>query len=380
MDVSKFRILPALLVCSLALTGCSSTHAALGKPTMKNRWRIGPFAVTRTSVPASLFNDPYEAMVGSDTELRVGTAPPYVIYRTKLGGSHWTAITRLDCASQPLWSAIEGPAAALVCLGTSAATNRLVLISQGGSLATYRMPVHLPSPVPALEVGGWMFGGLNGDIRWIVSKNAEPPVLYGTGMIDLGSGRSGAIPQTLSLFGTAARQKEDMLSPNDALFEMRSTYPATQASTIFRWSAPHKSWVQIGRIPSFFGVMAVADDGSLWIRMPATNNPDDLTDWYIAHEDPGSQRAQKWRIHGNLLFVGPGYAVYTPYNDTFSLDILFPMQHRTLRFGGLVQPAAFAGTSFGVAEVGLPSEFGTATQVVLVGKGSNLQAIVISAK
>ena len=170
-----------------------------------------------------------------------------------------------------------------------------------------------------------------------------------------------------------------MLSPDDTLYQVhQSSDPATRWSTVDRWSLSRDGWVQVGRVPTVFGpIMAISDGGGLWVRLPATRNPTDLTDWYVVHEVPGSSQVRKWRIHGDLLGIGPGYAVYTPFADSSSVDLLFPLQHRTLRFTGLVDP--YPGSA-GVGVVGSSRQFGPGTQVVVVGKRSGMQELVISVR
>lgn len=375
MSKPKPYLAVTLFIGSLVLSGCNAVGTA--SHTAKNRWNIGPFTLQRTNVPASVFNNPNEAMIGARTQLSVGTTPPYAVSRRTLGSGNWATVSSFNCAYQPYWTAIQGPAASLLCLGTPPTPNRLILFYANGTVASYDMPVHLPTPVPALEVTGQAFGGGYGDLIWWVWKNAEPPVRYGSGVIDLATGKDSPLG-SLAGYETAKRQLSPMLAPNDTLYGVGSSYPATQKSTVYRWSMPRHAWVRVGTVPSFFGIMAIADNGSVWTRLPATKDPTDLTDWYIEREFPGSSLVQKWRIHGDLLGVGPGYAVYTPFSDSSSVDLLFPLQHRTLRFSGLVTPVSLHATVLGVGEMGIPNQFGPGTQVVIVGKGSGIQELVIS--
>ena len=362
-------LVAALAVGSLALGGCgvvgSPSHGAVAR----NLWRVGPFTVRRTNVPASVFDDASMALIGDRTLLRVGAKAPYTVSRRTLGSKSWLTVDRLDCASQPSWTAIQGPAASLLCLGSAPAPNRLILFYQDGAVASYDLALHLPTPVPTLDFGGEVIGGKQGALVWSVLKNSEPPVRYGLGVLDLATGGDG--PEGLLFpYQPAKGQLSPMLAPDDTMYGLSYAYPAAQQATVYRWSMSERSWVKTGAVPSDVGATVVAHGGSLWASDSA-----DLAHWLIEREVPGSRRVQKWHIDGDLIGLGPGYVVYSPYYDSASVDLYFLLQHGTLRFPGLVNPFTWAQ---GVGVMSMPRQYGTQQDVVVVGKGDGLQEIAIS--
>lgn len=110
-----------------------------------------------------------------------------------------------------------------------------------------------------------------------------------------------------------------------------------ERANVYRWSGT--SWTPIGTLPEGigyhpFGPGAVTDGGALWFA--ASVQPEGtggFTDWYLERAVPGSGRVQSWRIHGEFLAVGPGYAVFAPASYPTNVAVYFPLRRRTLHFG-----------------------------------------------
>lgn len=371
----KMRLMLILIVGAILFDGCHAQPTVAHTQTV---WYVGPFVVRRTTVIPSVFNDRHQAVVGSKVVLRVGTSPPYIVSRKPLGHGQWKTISKLQCAAQPSWTGIQGPAASLLCIEKPPAASRLVLVYPSGVIESYGISVRLPQPVPSLFVTGRAYGGMRGQIIWWVYKNAEPPVYYGSGVLDLVSGRCGTIGP---LADKKTQQLSFVLAPNDSLFGVQSVR-ASRTSTsknVYRWSTHDSMWVEVGRVSSSLGADAIDDNGTIWTYRPAEGF-NDLDHWVIEREVPGSHQVDEWPIVGNLIGIGPGYAVFTPYTNSSSVNVFFPLQHRTLRFSGLVGPVSLQATVLGVGEMGVPNEFGPQNQVVLVGNRNGIEALTISTK
>lgn len=377
MTASRLSLLAA---ASLVLGGCttSRTSAPTRPPAT---WHVGAFTVRQLAVPASVINGPDKIQVGNDTVLRVSTTAPYMVTRRTLGSIRWTTVTRLDCAQQPVWTEIQGPQAALLCagpVGGPASENRLILITSGGSVSAYTLPVQFPVAVmPRIVVNGVEFGGASGDLLWTAYYSTEPPISYGSGLIALASGKDTVVPASLS-----APSFSPCVSPDDSLYWI-------ERDTVYRWQSGLHTWSSLGPLPSFVGYhsfnggngcvgTAVANDGSVWTAASATEYPGlayDYTSWYFERGVAGSHRVQSWKIHGDLISVGAGYAVYFPASDPTSVDIYFPLQRRTLHFRNLDPPVSLHLNGF--AQIG-QRYFNPAMQVVLTGKQARPLEIEIS--
>lgn len=369
----------ALTAALLVSGGCSAQKTtALQKPTTV--WHVGAYTVRQLTVPASVITEPYAVQVGATTIIQVSTSMPYAISRRPLENKRWTTVAHIDCAQQPTWTYIQGPLAALLCpgpIGGTGSENRLVLITAGGSVSTYTLPVRLGNPVGrGVNIWGLEFDGGAGGLLWTADYDTEPPVQYGSGLLTLSDGKDTAIPPSLSVPSVSPCVGPYGLSPDDALYW-------TDSNGVYRWDGRHRIWTFLGQLPSFIGnhpssgtdgcVMATADDGSVWVAMSATEN--DFTRWLFQRAAPGSRHVEDWRVHGDIVGIGPGYAIYVPAMDQTSLAIYFPLQDRTLHFTGLNPPPSDPVS--GIAYMG-EMYFHPATQVVLTGKGTNAVEIEIS--
>lgn len=366
-------ILFALCISSVALSGCGSHGSSTRTP--RKLWTIGPFHVRRLNTPYRDFSPGGEALLGSGTELRIRGSGPYMVLRRTDGVGPWHRVATLSCASHPRWTSIDGPEAELLCLGGAQESNQLFAIPPSGPTSAYDIPVRVPTPLPvAFGMGGMAIGGSKGRLLWSVGTGVIPPVTYGSGYLNMATGQESSVPSQIL---TQLHREAMLLSPNDTLYQVSFSTQSGQ-SIETRWSTRRSTWVQVGTFPTVFGpIMGISDGGGVWARLQATKNPLDIEDWYVVYEVPGSPRVEKWRIHGNLLGIGPGYAVYIPFSDSQEVNILFPLQHRTLRFRGLTNPYPGA---LQVGDIGVPAQFGTDSEVVAVGHGFKTEELVVSTK
>ena len=343
MRVLRAPLLPAAALAAALLAACGRAPAAPHRGVAQVS-RIGIYTVRKISLPPSAVVQafpragPY-VLAGPDTLLRVSTTAPYTVARKTLGKDGWTPVTALDCAQQPYFAQSDGPEVVLVCAGPVGSTaNRLLLIDPQGAIQAVSMPVSIPVPLSRAVVSTEQFDGARGGLIWQVALNGEPPTLYGQGLVDLGTGRSGSLPTALRALRYYDPTAYTMLGTNDALYEMR--YASNQAKTagVYRWSAASGSWTFLGDVPHVryaYGEAVVAADGSLWQMAPVRPSAGLVYDWRIDREVPGSRQVQTWRIDGDVLGVGPGYFAYLPGADPTTLVVRFPLQHRSLKFTDL---------------------------------------------
>ena len=103
---------------------------------------------------------------------------------------------------------------------------------------------------------------------------------------------------------------------------------------------------------------------------------------HFVREVPGSHKVRSWEIRGDVIGGGPGYVAYIPPSDLGSVDVSFPLQHRTLRFRGLDRPSemrlVIPSSVAWMGGAGRQWYLDPAMQVVLVGTGRKMQEIEIS--
>ncbi len=120
-------------------------------------------------------------------------------------------------------------------------------------------------------------------------------------------------------------------SASAALFLVGSGGSESENVPVYRWSKVDAKLTPLGEVP-LYETLGVGDDGTLWAIRPAYPPPGSQQSVYFLREVPGGGRVQSWRIDGQVLGGGPGYVVYVPKSDSASLDIFFPLQHRTVHY------------------------------------------------
>ena len=82
-------------------------------------------------------------------------------------------------------------------------------------------------------------------------------------------------------------------------------------------------------------------------------------------------RVQSWKIDGQVIGGGPGYVIYFPKSDPASLDIFFPLQHRTLHYRKLNDPGK-------ILRLAVLWQVDAKMQAVVTGEGAKAVEIQIS--
>ncbi len=350
----------ALVGASLLFCGCAAP-SALVHPPPTTEWRVGPFVVRRVSLPASVLDNANDRFLGSDTVLRVGTTSPYVVSRRSLDSRHWSTVAALRCSQQPIWQGGEGPRAILLCVGPTGTPTRLVLVGDRGGAAIYDLPVHLAhiygGSVVTTEAGSQLF--------WEAIGTSPFSAPAGTGTINLRTGaRSTA---TLPSFGPV------ILSPDDTLYAFKTSLKQGSSAGEYRLTGSQGRWEFVGNLPDQ-RIVAVGNDGTAWAFTP---NEADINLGDFVRETPGSHRVSTWTIHGYAIGYGPGYIAYMPLGadgtSGSSLDLFFPMQHRTLRFQGLY----FSGAPTGPAPAYL-DQTSPSTGLLHLQRGDKSENLVIT--
>lgn len=316
------------------LGGCGLSSNASARPSAHTTWHVGPITVRRETGPASALGE-HEQLVGTDTVLRIGTTPPYVISLRKLGSRHWSDVSSIGCSQQPAWQSVGGPQRALLCAGATGIPTRptqLVLVDAQGGVIAYDLPVRLPRPVFAGSVTGIEFGPQSTDVIWYAMGISGSSPNVGSGMIDLGTSTSSPIPAQITQPANGqAGANVQILSPNDTLYVVK--FPPKGAA-VYRWSSSNQLQF-LGDVPDQ-RVEAVSDDGTVWASVP---DPTSLYRERFVQEVPGSSRVASWTIRGAVVGYGPGYIAYMPLTADGlpgpSVDLYFPVQHRTLQFSGV---------------------------------------------
>lgn len=376
-DVKRWHKYWLLAIVPPLLGGCGLSPSASSRPSAHATWHVGPFTVRPEMLPSSALNNPHEQLVGSDTVLRIGTTPPYVISLRKLGSRHWSDVSSLGCSQQPAWQGVEGPQRALLCAGATGIPNRptqLVLVDAQGGVTAYDLPVHLPRPVFAGSVTGIEFGPQSTDVIWYAMGISGLSPNVGSGMIDLGTSMSLPIPAEITqpANGQAGANLQS-LSPNDSLYVVK--FPPKDAA-VYRWSSGTNRLQFLGDVPDQ-RVDATSDDGTMWALEP---DPKVLYRERFVEEAPGSGHATSWTIRGAVVGDGPGYIAYTPLTAAgvpgSSVDLYFPVEHRTLHFSAAppadtpTGSAAFMGSpSPGINRLQL--QMGNKTEVVMITGSQN---------
>jgi|GEM_PF-6837319 len=393
------RLTRGIITAALALgiTGCASV--AEGPPRAAHKppatvWHVGRFTVREVSLPAVATADefpnlgPY-ALSGGFTLARVSTSPPYTVSRTDLTTHSVTSLGTVPCAQQPYFAQTVGRGTVLFCPGgVGSALNSLLLIGQTGPMTALGLPVRIPVPANRLQVIAQEF---NGYVEWTVLLNSEPPVLYGRGMIDIATGRNEPIPRSVkyppgtaqvkpgTAMGPGSSSSDVFVGPGDLLYDAVMTEGSSQEK-IYTWSATQGAWTDLGTLfPGTFpfGSPALAPDGSAWwIRpKPTAGIP---YDWHVVRTVIGTSKVRTWRVHGDMLGVGPGFFAYLPFQNPGELVIDFPLLGKLLTFsdlGALPGPPYFLDQA---AQMGTEWSTLTDTQVIYMGVGSKEKVLLIT--
>jgi hypothetical protein len=341
--------------------------------------KIGPFRVSRMAIPRVLVDGSQTYQIGPNTMVRASDSAPYVLQRRTLTAGRWTTVFR---CSQPLMGlGIYGPLSGYLCPappGASPQRNRLILFDPAGRARTYALPVRLPTSRQWLQVAGYVFGGKNGSLTWVAAETYPVATTeLGSGLIDLATGSNMAAPASIAL---EVRRTSDglffmpkgkpYLSLNDALFQVGLGAFDGENVPMYQWSRADAKLTKLGAVP-LYATLGVGDDGTLWATRPAYPPPGSRQSVYVLREVPGGGRVQSWKVDGEVLGGGPGYVVYVPKSAPTSLDILFPLQHRTLHYRNLNDPGK-------ILRLAVLWHVDAKMQAVVTGEGAKAVEIQIS--
>ena len=370
----------ALAVCAgITCAACGAPQSAPSQPKSVKAIKIGPFRVSRMAIPGVLVNGSQTYQIGPNTMVRASDSAPYVLQRRTLTAGRWTTVFR--CAQPPIGTNIYGPLTGFLCPappGASTQRNPVILFDPTGQARTYNLPVRLPTSRQWLQVVGYVFGGKKGSLAWLAAE--DYPVGQtglGSGLIDLAAGKSKAAPASITLdmrqtWSGFFQMPSGMpyLSPSDALFLVGSSASEGENVPVCRWSKVDAKLTPLGEVP-LYETLGVGDDGTLWAIRPAFPSPGSQQSVYFLREVPGGGRVQSWKIDGQVLGGGPGYVVYVPNSNPTSLDIFFPLQHRTLRYRNLNDPGK-------ILRLAVLWQVDAKMQAVVTGEGAKVLEIQIS--
>ncbi len=374
------RLLTLMAVCAgIACAACGAPQSAPSQPKPAKVIKIGAFRVRRIVIPRALVNGSPTYQIGPNTMVRVGDSAPYVLQRRPLTSGRWETVYR--CAQPLIGTDINGPLTGFLCPappGASTQRNRVILFDPQGQPRTYSLPVRLPTSRQWLQVVGYVFGGKEGSLAWLAAE--DYPVGQrdlGSGLIDLAAGKSKAAPAAITLdmrqtWNGFYQMPGGMpyLSPSDELFLVGSSAREGGYVPVYRWSRVIAKLTPLGEVP-LYETLAVGDDSTLWALRPAFSPPESQQSVYFLREVPSGGRVQSWRIDGQVLGGGPGYVVYVPKSDPASLDIFFPLQHRTLQYRKLNDPGK-------MLRLAVLWQVDAKMQVVVSGEGAKAVEIQIS--
>ena len=373
--------LVALLIASSA-AGCARVPATAPRGTAGLPQHIGPFTVREVRLPAAAVAQAFPrggaVLVGPHSLLRVTASRPYTVFRQRLDGTAVTAVARPGCAQPPFFAQSLGPDAVLVCAGpVDGRGNRLILLGARGPARGVPIAARIPVPISQVVVSTEQYDGSEGDLLWSVTRNGEPPTPYGSGVVDLATGRAVTLPEALAPLRTYDPQASIVFGRDDTLYEL--WHPPSPTLGIFRWGQPGGAWTAVGWVPyvQSYGEPAVGSDGSLWLAAIARPSATLVEDWWVEHLTPG-QRPQRWPVRGDLLGVGPGYYAYAPQSDPGALVLRFPLQGKSLTYRNLspVDAPPYMLTGPAVWDPGWSEVLGL--QVILLGTSRGVRELIVS--
>jgi hypothetical protein len=244
----------------------------------------------------------------------------------------------------------------------------LVLVKRTGAVKEYPISVRIPVPISRIEMSGYEFSGR---IAWILVEDRASGKLYGSGLLNLATGKESSSPQLWPSRG----QRYTYLSPDDTLFSTFSdaSSNADASMTISRWSGD--TLVPLGKIAPI-NIIGIQNDGVVWGYVSVGPQT-----YYLRREAPDSQVVRSWMIRGDIIGGGPGYVAYIPDLHPHSVAIFFPEQHRTLRFSGLNDPwplRTMIAHQVALIGTGRQWNFDPSMHVIVAGHGRKIEAIEVS--
>jgi len=378
----------ALAAGLLLFSGCGAPPAPprASAPETGSVWRIGPFTVREVPLPAALVAQafprlgPY-AVAGAGTLVRVSAEPPYLLYRKALDQKKWRSAGEVMCTGRPFFAQSQGPDAWLYCPGASGAST-LVRVPARGPLQSLPISVAVPRGATRLIAYAEEFGGADGGVVWSVAENGEPPTPCGNGYVDLATGRSAALSPALSALEVSAPSTYTFLGPDDTLYEARPSSSDATTMAVYRWAPRVAEWARVAAVhrPKYADdEPLIAADGSFWSVTPVRPiaSPVPL-DWRVERAVPGSARVASWRIHGDLVGLGPGYVAYLPFDDPNALVLDFPTLRRSVSYRNLY---SYPTAPYFLNDVATMDDGGstlTGAQVVTIGTARGVRDLVIT--
>lgn len=319
----------ACLGVLLISAGCGAHVARSGPPALPER--VGAFSVAWVRGKGDLPRTQDQMAVG-DAVFTIGAGAAHPI-TARLPDGGQSRPTAAPCPALPVWQVgLVGWAPAMLCL-RSGALELFLFQSNGaaqplGLAAGDILPGAPPVRLDFRSLGGYALS--DGVAWWLRGTRGR---VVASGVESTLTANRAALPQAVLPASGGVR----LLSVTGQLYLLRRVPGALMVYRLVLGD-PVRLRPQIeplGQVPAAHA-WAVDASGGIWATTLA--GPDRLV---LLREVPGRSVRQAWRVRGRLIGAGPGFIAYLDdRGQEANLQILFPLQHRTLTLGGLRRPFA----------------------------------------